>query len=61
MYKHLNCVADFTTIPPQAFLFRPNYSGHPDRPDDYKRFEGEQFRRLIFEGWAQGTYTPKEK
>ena len=60
MYKLLNCVADHNFTPVHAFLFKPYYSGDPGQLDDFKRWEGDQYRRLLFEGWAQGTYTPAE-
>lgn len=60
MYNHLNCIADHNFIPEQAFLFKPYFSNDPVIFDDFKRYEGKKFRRLLFEGWAQGTYTPEE-
>ena len=59
MYRQYNHVGDHNLIPKEAFLFRPKRTDNPDKPDDFRRYEGEKFRRLIFEGWAESTYTPK--
>lgn len=60
MYNHQNGVSDFTHLPQEAFLFRPYYSGSPNQRDDFKIGEGKRIRRLIFDGWAEDTYTPYE-
>jgi hypothetical protein len=52
MYKQLNHVGTFVLIPEEAFLFKPYHSQHPTTPDDFKKYEGKVFRRLLFEGWA---------
>jgi len=60
MYKNLNHVGNFPFIPNEAFLFCPYHSNNPSVPDDFKRYEGKVYRRLLFDGWAQNTYTPHE-
>ena len=61
MLKHHNGTAEYPHIPERAFLFVPRYSQDPALRDDYKIGEGKKIRRLLFEGWAQRTYTPYEK
>jgi len=39
-------------------LFVPKRSNDPKIRDDYKIGEGKTIRRLLFEGWAEETYTP---
>ena len=33
----------------------------PAQRDDYRIGEGKKIRRLLFEGWAQKTYTQYER
>lgn len=61
MYNHQNGVSDFLHLPQEAFLFRPHHSPPPSTRDDFKIGEGKHIRRLLFDGWAQDTYTPYEE
>ncbi len=57
MYNHQNAVSDFLHFPQEAFLFRPYHSNSPAIRDDFKIGEGKRIRRLLFDSWAQDTYT----
>lgn len=58
MYSYQNAVSDWVYQPQEAFLFRPHHSGTPKQRDDFKIGEGKKIRRLLFDGWAEDTYTP---
>ena len=60
MFASDNGVSDYPSIPEEAFLFVPHHSGDPAVRDDFKIGEQKKIRRLLFEGWAQNTYTPYE-
>lgn len=61
MYNHQNGVSDFLHLPQEAFLFRPHRAPPPSTRDDFKIGEGKRIRRLLFDGWAQDTYTAYEE
>jgi hypothetical protein len=60
MYRQFNTVGDHPHIPQEAFLFCPLRANDPATRDDFRIGEGKGIRRLLFEGWAQGTYTAWE-
>jgi hypothetical protein len=57
MYDQYNVVSEHPFIPKEAFLFQPFYSGSATTRDDFKIGEGKSIRRLIFDGWAEETYS----
>lgn len=61
MYDRYNGVGDHPNIPQEAFLFVPYRAQDPKSRDDYRIGSGEGIRRLMFEGWAEETFTPYEE
>jgi hypothetical protein len=69
MYQTHNTLGDHPHIPEEAFLFVPSRAAAAATTpatnagihrDDFSVGEGKNIRRLMFEGWAQETYSPWE-
>ena len=60
MYAKYNTLSEHPHIPEEAFLFMPALSQDQSQNDDYRIGNGKKIRRMIFEGWAEGTYTQYE-